>query len=339
MTIAEEYAVFGLAAPQGNEPKFHVELVIFITGQGWEIYHPKHKKTTGSKTAWARVLTVAFNRLSLSTWHRTVFAGLRVVADGNHLYRFGSQMWTMGNRSQRHFGVRAIQPLPQRPVLDLPEEPQANEDRGADLYALSDDEDEDGGAGAGFDPRDELLSDDEDDGRGAALLSDDEDDGLGAALLSDDEDDGLGAALLSDDEDDGSGAALVSDDEDDEDNGRGIVSGLDVRRTELNEALRRAELNEALRRTELNEAIRRATELNLADVMDLLKTAISSFHEHSQLAGQAKLTEILSNRDADADAAELFVKNYQDKMMKFKADCVINTLSLLEGRVKVVLSS
>ncbi|KAA8914148.1 hypothetical protein FN846DRAFT_902247 [Sphaerosporella brunnea] len=72
MTIAEEYAVFGLAPPEGNEPKFHIKLVIFIIGQGWEIYHPKHKKTTGSKTAWARVLTVAFNRLSLSTWYRTV---------------------------------------------------------------------------------------------------------------------------------------------------------------------------------------------------------------------------------------------------------------------------
>ncbi|KAA8904260.1 hypothetical protein FN846DRAFT_890906 [Sphaerosporella brunnea] len=285
MTIAEEYAVFGLAAAEGNEPKFHIELVKFIIGQGWEIYHPKHKKTTGSKTMWARVLTVAFNRLSLSLWYRTVFAGLRVVAEGNNLYRFGSQMWTIGYRSQRHLGTRALQPLPQRPVLELPEELQANEDRGADRYALSDDEDDGRGAGAASDPRDALLSDDEDDGRGAGAASNPRD-------------------------------AIA----DDEHNGREIGSGLD------------------LRRTELNEAIRRATELNFANMMDHLKTAVGSFHEQSQLAGQAKLEKILSNRDADAEAAELFVQNYKDKMMTLKADCVINMLTWLECKLGGVLS-
>ncbi|KAA8912585.1 hypothetical protein FN846DRAFT_887149 [Sphaerosporella brunnea] len=220
MTVAEEYARYGLAAPGGNEEKFDVLLVKLVVAQGRGISHPKNK--TGSESLWASVLTVAFNHLSLNTWYRAVFAGLHVVAAGNKVYRFGTQMFATGLRSQKHFGTRPLRPLPQRPVLELPEELQANEDRGADRYALSDDEDDGRGAA--------LLSDDEDDGRGAALLSDDEDDGRGAALLSDDEDDGRGAALLSDDEDDGRGAALLSDDEDD---ARGVVGAR--RRLELSE--------------------------------------------------------------------------------------------------------
>ncbi|KAA8911936.1 hypothetical protein FN846DRAFT_904016 [Sphaerosporella brunnea] len=91
---------------------------------GWQIYHPKKK--TGSKSTWARVPTVSFNPLSLRSSHRIVFAGLHVVAKGNSLYQFGTQMWAIGHKRQRHFATLVLRPLPQRPVLELPEDNEAN---------------------------------------------------------------------------------------------------------------------------------------------------------------------------------------------------------------------
>ncbi|KAA8892573.1 hypothetical protein FN846DRAFT_896733 [Sphaerosporella brunnea] len=237
MTVAEEYVRFGLAATAANEPKFHVE-----------IYHPKKK--TGSKGKWARPLTVAFNYLSLRTWYPTVFAGLPVVADGNNLYRFRTQMYAIGQRSQRHFGTRALRPLPQRPVLELPDELQANEtDREEDVddacrangacrrnEPSEDDDDACGVVGSGLDRRRRELSDDEDGAHGVGAvfnrryeISDDEDDAGGAGSGFD-----LRCYEISDDQDDtrGIGAEFdcryeISDDEDDT---RGVGCGFDCGR-------------------------------------------------------------------------------------------------------------
>ncbi|KAA8894077.1 hypothetical protein FN846DRAFT_895401 [Sphaerosporella brunnea] len=329
MTVAEEYARFGLAAPAGNEPKFYIDLVKFIIAQGLEIYLPKNKKT-GSKSKWARVLTVAFNRLSLSTWYRAVFAGLSVVAEGNNLYRFGTQMWAIGHRSQKPFGTQALGPLPQRPVLELPEELQANdreEDgddaRGADgarrRYEISDDEDDARGAGAAFDPRD-AISDDDDDARG-----------VGAAFdprykISDHEDDAHGAGTAFD------RRREISDD------ARGVCSGLDRRRRERSEDGHDAHGVGAgfdRCRTELKEAIHRATDESFAAVMDHFKTTVGAFHQQSRLAGHAKLEAILSN--GDADAAEIFVQKFKPEMSRFQVDCDLHMLTLSEAKLAEVL--
>ncbi|KAA8896229.1 hypothetical protein FN846DRAFT_893452 [Sphaerosporella brunnea] len=45
----------------------------------------------------------------------------------NNRYRFGTQMWATGIRSQKHHGNQELRPLPYNPVLELPEELQAVE--------------------------------------------------------------------------------------------------------------------------------------------------------------------------------------------------------------------
>ncbi|KAA8896228.1 hypothetical protein FN846DRAFT_910894 [Sphaerosporella brunnea] len=105
MNSAKEHGDFSLIPPHKLEQKFHVLLVTFL---------------------WARVLTVAYNALSLNYWYRDVFAGLRVVAAPSDLYRFGMQMWATGMRSQKHHDNQELRPMLSDQLLELPEELKAD---------------------------------------------------------------------------------------------------------------------------------------------------------------------------------------------------------------------
>ncbi|KAA8898297.1 hypothetical protein FN846DRAFT_910121 [Sphaerosporella brunnea] len=112
---AKDSAEFGFVPPGRNKRKFHAELIEFI---------------------WARVLTVALHALSLSVWYRNVFAGFRVVAANNNLYRFRNVMWANGVRGHSIVGAKEPHPLPDDPVVEVPQDFDAqggDDDPGAGL--------------------------------------------------------------------------------------------------------------------------------------------------------------------------------------------------------------
>ncbi|KAA8902652.1 hypothetical protein FN846DRAFT_908460 [Sphaerosporella brunnea] len=117
MTLAKDCGNFGLIPQDKHKEKFHARLFTFIVDKGWQIYNPAKK--TGSIGQWARVLTVMSNALSRNYRYPDVFAGLRVVAAHNNLYRVRIAMWAIGIRSRRLVGGNAPRPLPESIVQIL----------------------------------------------------------------------------------------------------------------------------------------------------------------------------------------------------------------------------
>ncbi|KAA8902288.1 hypothetical protein FN846DRAFT_908578 [Sphaerosporella brunnea] len=273
MTIADEYRQYGLAAP------------------GREIYH-LHKET-GSASRWARVLTVAFNSLSLNTRYRDVFVGLYVAAARNIHYRFGTQMWATCIRRQKHFGNWKRRPLPHDPVLELPQELEADE---TDDDERPDREKDDHDAcGVGGARRRHELSEDDHDARGVggACRRYERSGTTGVMVII------LNSAVVAMNfwkmimtpwicgAGFGRRRHELSQDEDDARGVGGAVTLRDYR--------------------ELEEEIQWATQKRIDDMMHRLKGIVTTFHEQANLTVCARLEEMLTNT-ASRDGAECEVQ-------------------------------